>query len=142
METLEGDVALHPEVLVDPNHYETIRFALKVANNTAGTTIKEESLIQVIQLLELGFVFELPKGSCSVGHNLLVELLVIRPGGSALYLNSTSRVVKVENIFEDRDRVELKLLQFSEEAWKQIHSLVSERQQEIEIFIDSAKGHA
>jgi hypothetical protein len=138
----EYELPIQPEQLVSEVHYESIRFGMGIVNTTAGTTIKEEDAAQVIQILDMGFELELPKNSCASGHHLMIELYVQQPGGTTLLFGATTKVVAIENIFENRDRVEVKLVQFSEESWNKLRQMLERRQEEIYTFMRSARGHA
>jgi hypothetical protein len=149
--TPENDTS---EILINPDDFRSVRLKISLNNTTTKTEIKDgkrffgnkkgtsgDNLeITLIELLDQGMILEVPGQSCAQGHNLLitVESLNTKP---PITFQTSAKVMKMEKVSDDRDTIEINLIQFDDTGWQALKGLYGNRQNEIEEFFKAAKGY-
>lgn len=150
MELFGESDQFNPDKLVETSDFESIKIKVKLFNLVSGTAVKDEEPIEVIQLLDTGFLIEVKRGSCSINHHMAVEVSAVTPHGETIELKTTAKVESARSLYEmsehslieSRDLIHLRLLQYNEDLLKKLQNLFEHRRIEIEKFLMDAKGIA
>lgn len=150
--------------LINVDDFKSLKLDIAIENQTSHVTIYENRRIfpkgkdEVIeeghfpvvmfQVLEKGFILELPARACSVGHVLKIFIETRNLPVNKKY----TFIARVKALQDDRDnpskksdattrqQFELELTNFDPELWQAFQNIFESKQAEITEFFESAKG--
>jgi hypothetical protein len=132
--------------LLKHDDFIELKYDVKARNTTTRAQANPDAVITITELRPKGLVLRMPKGSCSNGHNLLIDikprtnLKPKKPAGKVVALSKakdpavieiTAHVRSVQENWDNTLLVELDLYQFDEKKWKAFLAAFEERQDSI-----------
>ena len=126
---------------INPQDFNSAVLVIDFVNNTTTTKTRNEGVIQIIEILDKGFLLELPSKSCSSGHNISLRIEAILPNKEKLIFETTAKVDEHKPLEDHVDQVKVTFMQYNEEQWKKFTAIFSNRQKQIEDFFTAAKGY-
>lgn len=127
------------EFIIDPGMFKSVELNFSIENSTTRTTVNHAELIKLIQFLEKGMVLEIPSKSCSKGHNLIIKINVLN-SNKVQEFDTTAKVVELDTTSKESDTIVVNLTQYDGDTWVQLQSIYSSRQDDIEKFLQAARG--
>lgn len=133
----------------NPADFKSFELDIFFRNNTTHTEANEG-----VRLLETGektVILELPPKCCNLQHNVMIEIYRkeqpsknaprnAKPQKPELLLNATGKIAECETQDDGTQRATLKLVQFEEKQWNDLVGIYEKRQEEINRFLESARG--
>ena len=126
----------------NPNLYKPTKITFNIKNTTTNTSVKDASLVEIIEIMDRGLTLQLPSRTCARGHNLMIEMTLEPPGKSPFIFRFTAKVDEVETLaFSGGEKGTLSLVQFDEVEWAKLCKSFDSKQTEIENYLKAARGY-
>src|SRR5690242_12428957 len=76
-----------------PDDFKSIRLMVEFKNITTGTEVKKNKRASLVEIGNKVLVFELPKNSCNVKHNVMVTISRVETKKEVEVLSVTGKVL-------------------------------------------------
>jgi len=128
--------------MINANDFKSIEVVFKeVMNDTSRTSVKELAKVQISEFATSGMTLEIPAKSCRPQHVICLTVEIKQPGKTnVVKFSATSKVDTMDKLDEEIDLVTVTFVQFEEKEWLEFQNAFSNRQSEINEFIQAVKG--
>jgi hypothetical protein len=103
-------------------------------------TLTGATQAQKFELLELQdeiLTLDIPKKFSSPGHHTIITIEL----GNKIRFKATAKILSVESTDQERDRAQVQIVQYDKKTWRQLNSLLAQRQHRIGDFMREIKGY-
>lgn len=147
---------MNRQMMLSDRDFRSIRMSVLLKNLVSGTCVDAGGVVigdkyqpvtdnfsppEITELDAGSVILAVPSEVCALGHRLELELSVEQSGAQAVTATVPGVVTGLEKISMTQIRVSVRLKDPGDAAWQSVLRALSGRQEEIDSFLQSARGY-
>lgn len=124
--------------------FEDLDHGVRVTNVTSNVMLEYPNKIRILELDKKVIVLRIPVRKCAEGHTLLIEIFPKKLVSGIKHLpelvNTTGKVLTLQNTSATECEVRVELVQFAANEWEKLLKLYDQRQDQIDKILAGSRG--